>query len=81
MIDSTLASMVLATEDYLAEIVEQFEDVGNPEKLLEKPYDQWTMDDFNMLTYIYGDKEPNALTNLIFKREYNKVKELESEEV
>jgi len=67
-------------DEYIEEISGQLEDVGNPEKLIDKPYEQWTPQDFQLLSQVYGTKEPNPLSDLIFKKEYEKVIELEKEE-
>ncbi len=63
------------------DLVEPLEAVGNPEQLIKKAYDRWTPEDLQLLTKIYGTGDKTPLTNLIFNREYAKVKQLEVEEV
>ena len=79
-IDETLALLLDVADEYLDEITEQIEDVGSPEKLIGKPYEVWTPQDFMMLSQVYGG-EPNPLSNLIFNKEYKKVLELEAGEL
>jgi len=63
-------------DEFISEEIELLEDIGNPEKLIGKKYEDWTPQDLQMLTQVYGDD--SALTNLIFKREYETVRELEA---
>ena len=65
-------------DEFLKDIIEPIGDVGNPEKLIGKPYEQWTTADFQALGQIYG-KEPNPLSELIFKKSYERVRKLEEE--
>ena len=70
-----------AVDRLVEELVEPMKDVGNPEALIKKPYEQWTPEDMQMLIQIYGTAEPNPLSDLVFKKEYAKVKALEEEEL
>ena len=65
-----------AVDRLLKDLVEPLGDVGNPEKLIGKPYEQWTQGDFDNLGRIYG-QEPNPLSDLIFKKTYERVKQME----
>jgi len=78
-IDESLALLLDVADDYIDEIAEELAVVNSPEKLIGKPYEQFTPQDFQMLSQVYGD-EPNQLSNLIFEKSYKKVKELEEEE-
>ncbi len=64
-------------DEFIKEEIEPIADVGNPEKLLNKKYEEWTPQDLQNLSIVYGQKEPNRLSNFIFDKEYQKVKELE----
>ena len=70
-----------AVDKLIADMVEPLADVGNPEKVIKKPYEQWTPDDLAMLTKIYGQSDPSPLTNLIFRKEKARVEALEREEI
>jgi len=65
-----------AVNRLLKDLVEPLGDVGNPEKLIGKPYEQWSQQDLMMLSKIYG-QEPNPLSDLIFKKTYERVKQME----
>lgn len=80
-IDETLALILSVADEYTEEIADQLEDVGNPEKLIGKPFESWTPEDLNMLSQVYGTEEPNVLSNLIFNKKYDEVKSLEEEEI
>lgn len=79
--DLIVEKKMKAIDLLVEQMIEPLSDVGNPEKLIKKPYEQWTPEDLQRLTMIYGTKEPNTLSNFIFNREFEKVKQLESEEI
>ena len=81
IIDETLVLLLDVADEYLEEITEQFEAVGSPEKLIGKKYEDWSPQDLQMLIQVYGTKEPNPLSNLIFKKKYAEVLALEKEEM
>jgi len=78
MVDDVVELKMKAVDKYIEEIIEPLGEIGNPEKLIGKPYEQWTPLDLQMLGQIYGP-EPNELSKLIFKKEYAKLIELEKE--
>jgi len=79
-VDKMTKIKMRALDIILAEMIQPIEDVGNPEKLLGKTYDQWTGEDFQLMIKIYGQGDDTPLSNLVFRKEYEKVKELEAEE-
>ena len=79
-IDQTLGLLLEVADDYIDEIAEELAVVSSPEKLIGKPYETWTPQDFQMLSQVYGE-EPNALSRLIFNKSYERVQELEAEEL
>ncbi len=68
-----------AVDRLIKEVIEPISDVGNPEQVIGKPYESWTPTDLIFLSKIYGTKEPNPLSNLIFRKKYAEVKELEED--
>jgi hypothetical protein len=77
--DQVIKEELEAVDRLIEDLVEPLADVGNPEKLIGKPYDLWTLQDKQMLGKIYGTGNNTPLANLIFRREYSKLKELEKE--
>ena len=63
----------------MEELIEPIADVGNPEQLIGKPYETWTPQELQQLIQIYGTREPNPLSDLVFKKTYERVKEMEEE--
>jgi len=63
-----------AVDEFIEKYVEPLLDIGSPEKLIGKPYNEWTPQDFQMLSMIYGDK----FEKFIFKKEYESVLEEEN---
>ena len=78
-VDEVIKLKLKAADAYIEEIIEPLSDVGNPEKLIGKKYEDWMPADRQLLARVYGTQEPNPLSNLIFNKEYKKVKELEEE--
>ena len=68
-----------ALDVLIKELVEPLADVGSPEKVLGKKYEDWIEEDFLKASQIYGKNEPNALSDLIARKEITKVKEMEKE--
>ncbi len=66
-------------EEILQEVTKELEDFGNPEKLIGKPFEQWTPQDMQLLGRIYGDDPNNPLSKLIFNRMYQNVLEKEKQ--
>jgi len=79
-IDAVVELKLKAADEYIEGIVEQIADVGSPEKLIGKKYEEWTTQDRQMLSQIYGVEEPNPLSELIFRKSYKEVKDLEESE-
>lgn len=68
-----------ALDVIMKELIEPLADVGSPERVLGKKYEDWTEEDFLKASQIYGTSEPNALSDLIARREIAKVTEMEKE--
>lgn len=79
-IDEVVALKIRAVDQVIEELVEPLLDLGSPEKIIGKPYESWSEQDFMLLSQVYGE-EPNALSNLIFRKKYAEVKELEAGEL
>ena len=81
LVEKAISVKLQAVDRLIENLVEPLADVGSPEKLIKKPYAQWTPEDLQLLTRIYGAGEKTPLTNTIFNREYEKVKQLEASEL
>ena len=77
--EKTIDLKVQAIDILLKELVEPIAKVGNPESIVGKKYEEWSPEDFQRLGQIYGPKEPNPLSNLIFKKKLEEVLALERE--
>ena len=51
------------------DFIKPLEDIGSPEKLVGRKYEEWTSEDRKRLIAIYGT-DKNPLTDLIFKKDY-----------
>jgi len=72
-----IALKMRAIDEYIEEIIEPLADIGNPEKLIGKKYEEWTPQDRALLSQVYGTNEPNVLSDFIFRKEYKNVLSLE----
>ena len=80
-LEEVIATKIKAADAYVEEIMEPLGDVGNPERLMGAPYEEWK-DNPQALQYlasIYGEQEPNPLSELIFRKEIQTVRALEVE--
>lgn len=79
-IDKVIELKLKAADRLIEELIEPLADLGSPEDLIGKPFESWTPEELAMLVKIYGREEPNLLSNLIFRKTYDRVKALEQEE-
>lgn len=78
VVQEVVEAKLEAVDEYIEEMIEPIGDIGNPEKLISKPYEQWTGLDLQLLGQVYGP-EPNPLSELIFRKEYESLKKMEAE--
>ena len=78
--EKLIAVELKVMDKLVADFIEPLAYVGNPERLIKKPYAQWTPEDLQLLIKIYGTGDDTPLTKTIFNRTYERVKELEAEE-
>ncbi len=77
MADEIVELHLNVVDELLEEMVEPLEDIGDPEKLIGKPYKNWSPEDLQRLTTIYGSAPDSPLQKFIFNREYKYLQELE----
>lgn len=77
-VDEVIALKLASIDIMIRNLVDPLGEVGNPEKVIGKSYEDWTPEDFQKLVSIYGQKEPTPLSNLVFKKEYAKTQMLET---
>jgi len=80
MIDEVVKMKMDLVDEYIDEVVAAIGDIGNPEKLISKKYEDWTPQDLQLLGQIYGQGDDTLLAKTIRIKEYEKVKVLEQEE-
>ena len=68
-----------AVDKLIDNLIDPLADVGNPEKVMNKKYEDWTPEDLATAIKIYGQGEDTPLTRLIFNKTYEKVLKLEDE--
>ncbi len=77
--EEVVALKMRAVDEYIKEIIEPLNQVGSPESLIGKKYEDWTPQDLMMLKNVYGESDESPLAKLIFNKEFDKLKKLESE--
>jgi hypothetical protein len=80
MIDEVVKMKMDIVDEYIDEVVAAIGDIGSPEKLIGKKYEDWDANDLQRLAGVYGPGDDTPLGRLIFSREYEKVKALEAQE-
>jgi hypothetical protein len=77
--DEVVQVKLRALKEVMRELVEPIRKVGSPEKVIGKPYEEWTPQDKQRAITIYGTKKPNPLDSLVFRKTYEKVKQMEQD--
>ena len=70
-----VAVRMKAVDEFIKEVVDPLENVGNPEKFLGKPWNTWTPQDMQILQGVYGSQ----LEDFIAKKAITEMREHESE--
>ena len=81
LVERAISVKLKAIDHLLDTMIEPLAKVGAPEDLIGKPYEQWTPEDLQLLTSIYGTADNTPLSNLVFKKTYKRILDLEAEEV
>lgn len=76
-LDAVIAEDLKALDAVIEEDIEVLAHIGNPEKLIGRPYEEWTPQDKQRLTQIYGSDE--TLSKFMFNKKYKDVLEKEAE--
>jgi hypothetical protein len=78
MVNEVIDAKLKAVDAVIEEIIDPIKDVGNPEKLLGKKYEEWSPAEKQLLLRIYGTGD-NPLTKMVFNKEYEEVRNLEAQ--
>lgn len=79
IIDDVVAFKMDMADEYIKEVVDTIGDVGSPESLIGKKYEEWTPLDLQLLSQVYGTGNETPLAKLIFSKSLSEVQRLESE--
>lgn len=75
--DEIIVLKMKVIDEYINEMIIPLEQVGSPEALIGKKYKNWTPQDLQMLSNVYGPSDGTPLGKLIFNKEYEYLKKLE----
>lgn len=78
-VDEVIKLNMDIVDEYIKEVIDEIGDIGSPEKLIDKKYEDWTPEDLQLLAGVYGPGDDTALAKLIFKKSYAEVEALEKE--
>ncbi len=78
LVDEVLSEAKESADAFIKEFLDPIGDIGNPEKVLGKPYAEWTPQDIIRLRNIYG-KDHKRLDKFIFNKAYEELTKLEAE--
>ncbi len=79
MVDEIVKLKMDVADEYIGDVIDDIGDVGSPEKLINKKYEEWTPQDFQTLAGIYGQGDDTPLAKLIFNKSLEEVQKLEAE--
>lgn len=74
-----IALKMFIIDEFIEEYIKPLKVTTNPEKLIGKPYEQWTPIDKQMLSTVYGTDSKSKLIKTIVNNEYDQVRKLEAE--
>jgi len=78
-VDDIIKMKMEVVDEYIKDIVDEIGDIGSPEKLIGKKYEEWTPEDLQRLAGVYGEGDDTPLAKLIFQKSYAEVIALEQE--
>lgn len=78
-VDEIIKLKMDIADEYIEDVIDAIGDVGSPEKLIGKKYEEFTPQDLQTLAGIYGDSPDSPLTKLIFNKSLEEVQKLEAE--
>lgn len=79
-VDEVIKLKMEIADEYVDEVIDAIGDIGSPEKLIGKKYEDWTPQDLQRVANVYGPGDDSPLGKLIFNKEYEKVRQLEAQE-
>jgi hypothetical protein len=79
IINEVIALKLEIADEYISTVIDSIGNIGSPEKIIGKKYDDWNEIDRQLLTQVYGTGDDTPLAKLIFNKEFEAVKKLESE--
>lgn len=79
LVDEVLKLKLDVAGEFIEEVIEEIADIGSPEKLIGKKYEDWTPQDLQRLGGVYGHGNDTPLAKLIFSKSYQELQDLESE--
>jgi len=80
LIDEIIAEEMAIADEVVAELADLLPKIASPEKLIGKPKEEWTLNDIQRMTMIYGGKDKNRLARPIFEAEYAEYQKLMEEQ-
>ncbi len=78
-VDEVVALKMRAVDEYIKEIIEPLGQVGSPETLIGKKYEEWTPVDLQLLSQVYGQGDDTPVAKLIAKKNIERVENLEKQ--
>jgi hypothetical protein len=78
-VDEVIQAQLEVIDEYIKDVVDKIGDIGSPEKLIGKKYEDWTPEDLQRMAGVYGEGDNTPLAKLIFTKSYAEVKALEKE--
>lgn len=76
LVDEVLLEVKAEADAFIKEFIKPIGDIGNPERVIGKPYAEWTPQDLMRLRSMYG-KDQTKLDKFIFDKAFEELQTLE----
>jgi polyhydroxyalkanoate synthesis regulator phasin len=79
LVDEVVKLKLEISDEYIKEVVDAIGQVGSPESLIGKKYEEWTPQDLQLLINVYGQDDESPLGKLIAKKTIERVEDMEKQ--
>ena len=79
-IEELISEAMPIVDQFIEEVVDELANVGSPEKVLDKKYEDWTPEDFQKAQFIFGEKLVDPVHGIIPRKEVDSLLRDEAEE-
>jgi uncharacterized protein YecA (UPF0149 family) len=79
MVNDIVKLKLEAADEYIDTVIKSIGQVGSPESLIGKKYEEWTPQDLQLLINVYGQGDESPLGKLIARKTIERVEDMEKQ--